>query len=90
MSSGGDGLLVNITAQYRNRAVLLSDYDRMRSFLRDMDYTPDPEDPVIWKSMGNTFFGKKNYDLALQCYENAVEINHTYICLLYTSDAADE
>jgi len=79
MSSGGDGLLVNITAQYRDRVVSLSDYDRMRSFLRDLDYTPGPDDPVIWKSMGNTFFRKKNYDLALQCYENAVEINHTYV-----------
>jgi tetratricopeptide (TPR) repeat protein len=79
MSSGGDGLLVNITAQFRNRAVSLSDYDRMRSFLRDLDYTPDPADPVIWKLMGNIFFRKKNYDLALQCYENAVEINHTYV-----------
>jgi len=25
----------------------------------------------------------KNYDLALQCYENAVEINHTYIDALH-------
>jgi len=78
MSSGGDGLLANITARYRNRAISLSDYERMRSFLRDLDYTPDPDDPVIWKSMGNSFFREKNYDLALQCYENSVEINHTY------------
>jgi tetratricopeptide (TPR) repeat protein len=83
MSSGGDGLLVNITAQYRNRAVSLSDYDRMRSFLRDLDYTPDPDDPGIWKSMGNNFFRLKKFDLALQCYANAVEINHYYTDALY-------
>ena len=67
MSSGGDGILVNITAQYRNRAVSLSDYDWMRSFLRDLDDTPDQGDPEIWKSMGNVIFRKKNYDLALKC-----------------------
>ena len=55
----------------------------MRSFLRDLDYTPDPDDPAIWKSMGNTFFGEKNYDIALQCYENAVEINHSYMDALH-------
>ena len=55
MSSGGDGLLANITARYRNRALSLSDYERMRSFLRDVDYTPEPDDPVIWKLMGNSF-----------------------------------
>jgi hypothetical protein len=56
---GGDGVLANITAQYRNRAISLSDYERMRSFLRDLDYTPDPDDPGIWKSMGNIFFQKE-------------------------------
>ena len=32
---------------------------------------------------GKYFFWEKNYDLALQCYENAVEINHTYIDALH-------
>ena len=58
MSSGGDGLLVNITAQYRNRAVLLSDYDRMRSFLRDMDYT-GPGGTCNMEIHGKYFFWEK-------------------------------
>lgn len=68
----------DIMAHYRNGAILLNDYDRMRSFLRDLDYTPEPGDPVIWKTMGNIFFLERKYDQALKCYINSVEIDHYY------------
>ena len=78
MPSGSVELLKIITTRYKNGGISLSDYERMRSFLRDTNCSQNPNDPLIWKTMGNSFFKEKDYYNALKCYENAVEINHCY------------
>jgi len=79
MASGANELLKRLTALHKMGIISFNDFERTRSFLQDFDYISNPEDPIIWKSIGNIFFKENDYDMALKCYENAVGLDHFYI-----------
>jgi tetratricopeptide (TPR) repeat protein len=76
MPSGGVELYQLLLKRFTNGTLQYQYYDRMRSFLNDDDYSPKSDDSNIWNTMGNTFFQEKDFIHALQCYENAIEIDH--------------
>ena len=79
MSLGGDDLHREIVSWYSRGEIPIAQYERMRSYMHDPDYTPEPQDHVIWKKTGNLFFERKDYNHALKCYANAVDIDHYYL-----------
>ena len=76
MSSGGDELYQLLLKRFTNGTLSSQYYDRMRLFLKDDTYSPKSNDSTVWKTMGNTFFKEKDFKHALNCYENAVEIDN--------------
>ena len=76
-------LLNVITPYFLSESISSKDFNRMKSFLLNIDYFPNSEDSVIWKNTGNMLVEEYNYENALKCYENAVEIDHNNTDALY-------
>lgn len=72
MASGGEELYQLILDRFKRGMVDAEFYERMRSFLKDMNYSPRTGDSETWNTMGNTFFRENDLVHALQCYENAI------------------
>jgi tetratricopeptide (TPR) repeat protein len=73
MASGGEELYQLILDRFKRGMLYPEFYERMRSFLKDMNYSPKRDDSETWTTMGNTFFRENDLVHALQCYENALE-----------------
>ena len=39
----------------------------------------DLNDPEVWKTTGNEFFNKGQYEEAIKCYSKAIELNPDFI-----------
>ena len=47
--------------------------------MNDKNYDEiDPNDKEAWCEMGNSYYNKKNYDKAIECYEKAIEIDPNF------------
>ncbi|HVP95028.1 MAG TPA: tetratricopeptide repeat protein [Methanoregulaceae archaeon] len=76
MASGDEELYQLILERFKRGMLESKHYERLRTFLKDDNYSPRPDDSEIWNTMGNTFFKERDLIHALQCYENAIEIDH--------------
>ncbi len=75
MASGGEELYQLILDRFKRGMLEPKHYERLRTYLKDDNYSPRPDDSNTWSTMGNTFFKEMDLMHALQCYENAVEID---------------
>ena len=39
----------------------------------------NPDDPVMWRNTGNGYFNNGQYEEAIKCYFNAIELNPDYV-----------
>jgi len=76
MASGGEELYQLILDRFKRGLLYPEFYERMRSFLRDMNFSPRHDDSATWNTMGNTLFRENDLVHALQCYENAIAIDY--------------
>jgi tetratricopeptide (TPR) repeat protein len=76
MASGGEELYQLILDRFKRGMLEPKYYERMRSLLKDDNFSPKPDDSVMWNTMGNTFFKESDFIHAMQCYENAIAIDY--------------